>query len=256
MTTIQVTGATALVTGASRGLGRGIAAALASAGAQVIGVARSAAPLAEVHAELGDAFTAVTADATDPVTAGELIDAYRPTILVLNAGASPLGRPLHHHSWETFSRNWDVDVKQAFNWTREALLAPLAHGSVVITLSSGAAVAGSPLSGGYAGAKAAIRFLTSYAAEEAERAGLGIQFISLLPKLTPATDLGARAVAAYAARAGADVATYTQSMGPAVTPEHAGKAVIDLLSATVPESDSYLLTPGGLVPLKQPTPNS
>jgi len=256
MTAIQVTGATALVTGASRGLGRGIAAALASTGAQVIGVARSAAPLAEVRAELGDAFTAVTADAADPVTAGELIDAYRPTILVLNAGASPLGRPLHHHSWETFSRNWDVDVKQAFHWTREALLAPLAPGSTVITLSSGAAVFGSPLSGGYAGAKAAIRFLTSYAAEESERASLGIRFASVLPKLTPVTDLGARAVAAYAARAGADVATYTQSMGPAVTPEHAGKAVIDLLTAAVPEADSYLLTPGGLVPLKQPTPNS
>lgn len=53
-----------------------------------------------------------------------------------------------------------------FEWVREALLAPLAPGSTVITMSSGAALAGSPLSGGYAGAKAAIRFPTSYAAAE------------------------------------------------------------------------------------------
>jgi hypothetical protein len=45
-------------------------------------------------------------------------------------------------------------------------------------------VRGSPLSGGYAGAKATIRFLTGYAAAESERDGLGIRFASLLPQLT------------------------------------------------------------------------
>jgi RNA polymerase sigma-70 factor (ECF subfamily) len=153
----QISGVTALVTGASRGLGRGIAVALSSAGARVIGVARGRGPLEELRSELGESFTAVTADAADPVAAGHLIDAYRPGILVLNAGASPLPRPIQRHTWETFSRTWEVDVKQAFHWTREALLAPLAPGSTVIALSSGAALRGSPLSGGYAGAKAAIR---------------------------------------------------------------------------------------------------
>jgi hypothetical protein len=75
-------------------------------------------------------------------------------------------------------------VAHAFHWTREALLAPQAPGSSVVTLSSGAAVFGSPLTGGYAGAKAAIRWLTAYAADEAKRAGLGIRFVSLLPQLT------------------------------------------------------------------------
>jgi NAD(P)-dependent dehydrogenase (short-subunit alcohol dehydrogenase family) len=249
MATVQVADATALVTGASRGLGRGIATALAREGARVTGVARGATALAELREELGGSFTAVSADAADPVTAGELIDRCRPAILVLNAGASPLSRPLHQHTWQTFSRNWEVDVQQAFHWVREALLAPLAPGSTVITLSSGAALFGSPLSGGYAGAKAAVRFLTGYAAEESARAGLGIRFAAVLPKLTPATDLGARAVAAYAARAGADPAAYTRALGPVVTPEHAGQAVIDLVTGAVPEAGSYLLTPGGLVPL-------
>jgi NAD(P)-dependent dehydrogenase (short-subunit alcohol dehydrogenase family) len=110
---------------------------------------------------------------------------------MLNAGATPLPRPIQQHTWESFSRNWDVDVAQVFHWTREALLAPLPPGSTVVALSSGAALFGSPLSGGYAGAKAAIRWLTGYAAEESQRAGLGIRFVSLLPQLTPATELGA-----------------------------------------------------------------
>ena len=125
----QIAGVTAVVTGASRGLGRGIAVALSNAGARVIGIARERGPLEELRSELGDSFTAVTADAADPVAAGHLIDAYRPGILVLNAGASPLPRPIQRHTWETFSRNWDVDVKQAFHWTREALTAPLAPGA-------------------------------------------------------------------------------------------------------------------------------
>lgn len=246
----QITGVTAVVTGASRGLGRGIAVALSNAGARVIGIARERGPLEELRSELGDSFTAVTADAADPVAAGHLVDAYRPGILVLNAGASPLPRPIQRHTWETFSRNWDVDVKQAFHWTREALTTPLAPGSTVIALSSGAALRGSPLSGGYAGAKAAIRFLTAYAAEESAREGLGIRFVSLLPQITPKTDLGAAAVAAYATRYGITEAAYLDNLGgQALTPEQAGKAVTDLVTGAGGDKEAYLLTAAGLNPL-------
>ncbi len=65
----EIVGATALVTGASRGFGRGIATALSGAGAQVVGVARDRAALAELAAELAGSFTAVSADAADPVVA-------------------------------------------------------------------------------------------------------------------------------------------------------------------------------------------
>lgn len=93
MSTQELAGTTALVTGASRGFGRGIATALCQAGARVVGVARDRARLEEVRSQLGDAFTPVVADVTDPVVAGRLIDAHRPRTLVLNAGASPLGGP-------------------------------------------------------------------------------------------------------------------------------------------------------------------
>jgi NAD(P)-dependent dehydrogenase (short-subunit alcohol dehydrogenase family) len=244
----QLAGTTAIVTGASRGFGRGIAAVLAEAGAQVVGVARDAAALAEAREQLGQAFTPVAADAADPVLAGRLIDAYQPATLVLNAGAFPLPRPVHRHTWQTFSRNWEVDVQHAFHWVREALLHPLAPGSTVIAVSSGAALRGSPLSGGYAGAKATIRFLASYAADESRREGLGIRFVAVLPDLTPATGLGQAGIAAYAARAGVDVATFTDNRGPALTPAMAGQEITRLVIDPGHDKDAYMLTAAGLSP--------
>ena len=66
-------------------------------------------------------------------------------------------RPLQYQTWETFSVNWHTDVKIAFTWLREALLKPLPPGSRVVVVSSGAAINGSPASGGYAGSKATQR---------------------------------------------------------------------------------------------------
>jgi NAD(P)-dependent dehydrogenase (short-subunit alcohol dehydrogenase family) len=245
----QLSGTTAIVTGASRGFGRGIAAAFTQAGAHVVGVARDAGALDEVREQLGAAFTPVAADAADPVVAGQLIDAYQPRALVLNAGASPLSRPIHRHTWQTFGRNWEVDVQHAFHWTREALLAPLGQGSTVIAVSSGAALRGSPISGGYAGAKATIRFPTGYAAEESRRAGLGIRFISVLPDMTPETGFGQTAVAAYAARADVDVATFLQNRPPALTPDKAGEEITRLIAVPGLDQGAYLLGAAGLSPV-------
>jgi NAD(P)-dependent dehydrogenase (short-subunit alcohol dehydrogenase family) len=249
MTTSDQAGSLALITGASRGFGRAIASALHAEGAQVVAVSRHAELLASLRDERGGRLTTVVADVADPVVAGTLIEQYRPDTLVLNAGAAPLMRPLQNQTWETFSRNWDVDVRHAFHWIREALLLPLRPGSTVVAMSSGAAMAGSPLSGGYAGAKATIRFITGYAADESARAGLGIRFISVLPKLTPATDLGSMAVAAYARRDALDVGDYLARSGPGLTPEEVGKATVDLVTSAERESGAYLLSPAGLTPV-------
>ncbi len=240
-------GSTAIVTGAGRGFGRAIATALSTAGADVVGVARTRSQLEEVRTRLGDDFTPVVADAADPVTAGLLLDRYRPHTLVLCAGATPRMARLQDQTWETFSDNWNCDVAQTFHWIRHTLRLPLAPGSSVIVMSSGAALAGSPLSGGYAGAKATVRFITSYAAIESQRAGLGIGFTAVLPRLTPATELGAAAVAAYAERQGIDVDTFLQSAGPALTAEQVGKSVLEIATAGS-DHDAYLLTPAGLSP--------
>src|SRR6201999_4180096 len=118
-------------------------------------------------------FTPVVADAADPATAHQLIEQHRPRTLVLCAGSTPQMSPLQDQTWQSFSQNWNVDVAQAFHWTREALRCPLAPGSSVIAMSSGAALAGSPLSGGDGGAHAGVRVITQYAAPESERGGVG-----------------------------------------------------------------------------------
>jgi NAD(P)-dependent dehydrogenase (short-subunit alcohol dehydrogenase family) len=230
-----LTGSTAIVTGASRGFGRGIAVALTAAGAHVVGVARNGVD--------------VTADVADPATAQRLIDEYQPRTVVLCAGAAPQMSPLQEQTWESFSQNWNVDVAQAFHWTRHALRRPLAPGSTVIAVSSGAAINGSPLSGGYAGAKATVKLITDYAAIESQLAGLGIDFVSVLPQLTPDTDLGSAAVAAYAERQGVDVDTFVASLRPVLTAEQVGKSVLEIATGQGRNHRAYMLSSAGLSPL-------
>jgi NAD(P)-dependent dehydrogenase (short-subunit alcohol dehydrogenase family) len=226
-------------------LGRGITTAFAQAGASVIAVARTATALAELAG--AGSIQAEAADAADPSVPGRLLDRYEPQVVVLVAGATPLMRPLQHQTWETFSVNWHTDVKIAFHWLREILLKPLRPGSRIVVISSGAAVAGSPLSGGYAGAKATQRFITGYAQDEANRAGLGITFTTVLPRITPLTDLGRPAVQAYAARSGQTEEEYIQQSGEPLTPEAAGAAVLKLVQADASTIEpGYLLTGAGL----------
>jgi NAD(P)-dependent dehydrogenase (short-subunit alcohol dehydrogenase family) len=240
---------TTLVVGASRGLGRGIAAAFAEAGAPVVAVARTGAALAELAATSANIRTEV-ADAADATAAPSLLDQYEPDVIVLVAGANPAMGPLQEQTWETFSVNWHTDVKIAFSWLRAALLKPLSPGSRVVVLSSGAAVNGSPASGGYAGAKATQRFIAGYAQEESRRAGLDITVTAVLPRMTPFGDVGRRGVQAYAARSGQTEEAYLTEMGELLTPEIAGSALVDLVRADpATTAAGYLLTAAGLRPL-------
>ena len=236
---------TTIVVGASRGLGRGIATAFADAGAPVVAVARNAAPFADLVG--GGRIQPEVADAADARVAASLLDRYEPDAVILVAGASPLIRPLQRQTWEAFSVNWHADVQIAFHWLREALLKPLRPGGRVIVISSGAALQGSPLTGGYAGAKATQRFMTAYARDEAGRAGLDITFTAVLPRITPLTDLGRPAVLAYAARSGLTEQEYLQQFGEPLTPEVAGAALVDLVRADANTiAPDYLLTSAGL----------
>src|SRR5260370_27967620 len=203
---------TTMVVGASRGLGHGIDAAFAEAGAPVIAVSRTAARFAR-PANGADTIEPEVADAGDPTVAAGLFDRYAPEVVILVAGATPHMRPLQQQTWETFSVNWHTDVRITFHWLREALLTPLPPGSRVVVFGSGTALNanGSPLSGGYAGAKATQRFITGYAQDEANRAGLDITFTTVLPQFAPLTDVGRTAVHAYAARAGLSVPDFLRT---------------------------------------------
>jgi 3-oxoacyl-[acyl-carrier protein] reductase len=243
----SLTNKTAVVVGASRGLGSGIATALAEASATVIAVSRTKGDTPTVENGAGS-IRLELADAAEASVAADVITRYSPDILVLVAGASPQMHPLREQTWETFSVNWESDVRIAFHWLRESLVRPLAPGSKVIVISSGAALNGSPLSGGYAGAKATQRFITKYARDEAERADLDISFTTILPRFAPLTGVGRPAVAAYAAEAGLSVGDFLERLPFAtLTAEEAGAAVVELAEEDSAElAPEYLLTGAGL----------
>jgi NAD(P)-dependent dehydrogenase (short-subunit alcohol dehydrogenase family) len=197
----KLDGKNVLVVGASRGLGRGIAEQFAAAGAKVTALARSGPALEQLAAAIPIIGVEV-AEATDSSVVDTMLERHKPDVLVLVAGAQPTMLALQEQTWETFSRNWEVDVRMTFEWIRKALVLPLAPGSQILVMSSGAAIPGSPMSGGYAGAKAMQRFLAAYANEESTRADLGITVSAVLPGMTPETDIGRAAIATYADRAG------------------------------------------------------
>jgi NAD(P)-dependent dehydrogenase (short-subunit alcohol dehydrogenase family) len=250
MSVRDLSGTTAIVTGASRGFGRATVVSLAGLGAHVVGVARSRGPLNELKEQLGEAFTAEIADVAEPSLPARLFSHYRPKTLVLNAGATPKVGPLQEQTWETFSTNWNVDVQQVFNFTRESLTTPLDPGSVVVSLSSGAALRGSPMSGGYAGAKSTINFINAYAGSEAQRNGSNIRFVAVLPQLTPATALGRIYADTYATQAGLSVGQFLeQGFGGELSVDRAGQSISDLVIDDSYAAPAYLLTPGGLQPV-------
>jgi len=92
----------AIVTGGSSGLGLGVVESLVARGAKVMVVARDAQRLAEVENRLG--VVGAVGDVADRALATALLQEFRPTVLVLNAGAKPAMGPLHEQSWEGFQR--------------------------------------------------------------------------------------------------------------------------------------------------------
>ena len=241
-----VRGETTVVVGAGRGLGRGIALAFAGAGAEVVAVARTGPDLAELAAA-APAIRTEVGDATQDGVASSVLGRYEPRVLILVAGSGPVMGALQDQTWESFSVNWHTDVKIAFNWLREALLKPLPPGSRVVVVSSGAAINGSPASGGYAGSKATQRFIAGYAHDESRRAGLDITVTTVMPRMSPFADVGRRGIRAYAARSGQTEEEFLKQLGESWTPEMAGSALVDLVRADAATSaQGYLLTGAGL----------
>lgn len=226
----NLNGKTAVVVGGSRGFGEGIVRALAAEGASVWALARDAERLDQLKHDIAGVQTLV-ADASDEQIASEVLRATRPDILVLNAGATPTMAPLHEQSWEQFTRPWQTDVHMTFSFGKETLLLPLAPGSIVVIISSGAAIGGSPLSGAYAGAKRMQWFMAQYLQRESDALNRGIRFVALLPgQISGATQLGQRAAAIYSAQQGISQEAFLARSGLPLTPEHVGRAVVDLVT--------------------------
>lgn len=200
-----------VVIGGSRGIGRQIVESGLREGAHVLAVARHPAPLRKLAGECP--YVQILAlDATDESAPNQVFAALAPDILVLGGGAVPAAGPLHQQSWQEFSVNWESDVKIAFQFCKSALSSPLPPGTTIIVISSGAALAGSPNTGGYAGAKRTQLFIANYCQKESDRLRLGLQFVSLAPRIVPEAGVGRSTVAGYARYLGISEADFLNSL--------------------------------------------
>jgi NAD(P)-dependent dehydrogenase (short-subunit alcohol dehydrogenase family) len=177
---------------------------------------------------------------------------HQPDIVVLNAGIPPTMAPPHQQSWEDFSAVWNNDLKHSFLWSRKAVSIPMKRGSTVLVVSSGAAIQGSPLSGGYAGAKRMQWFLSNYLRQVSDRLGLGLRFCALVPRaISVDTQLGQAAADAYAKARGLSRESFVASMGPAMTPAMVGAAAVSILDGNAKDAAVYAVSGRGLEVLEK-----
>jgi NAD(P)-dependent dehydrogenase (short-subunit alcohol dehydrogenase family) len=243
---LTLNGRNMIVIGGSRGIGRRIVEAGIRNGAHVLAVARHEGPLRQLAQEVHGA-QILALDATDESAPGKVFDTLEPDILVLGGGTLPPAAPLYEQSWQQFAVNWENDVKIAFQFCKAALNRPLHPGGSVVLLSSGAALAGSPLSGGYAGAKRTQIFIANYSQKESDRLGLGLRFMAIAPLIIPDTDLGKFAIEGYSRYLGISPAEFVQSMAAPPTSCIVATAVIELvLNPDRSLGDLFIVSGNGL----------
>jgi 2-dehydro-3-deoxy-L-rhamnonate dehydrogenase (NAD+) len=202
MATFDLTGHTAVVTGAATGIGRAIAIRLAGAGARIAvadldvpNAALVAAALPRVAA--GDHF-AVQVDVADGpsvrnATKTILERTGKIEILVNNAGIAGMAAPL----WEQLEDDWDrviaVNLKGTFNWCR-AVIAQMRERKYgrIVNIASIAGKEGNPNMGAYSASKAAVIGLTKSFGKEVAKEGICVNAVSpavvqtdILNQITP-----------------------------------------------------------------------
>jgi NAD(P)-dependent dehydrogenase (short-subunit alcohol dehydrogenase family) len=225
---VSLSGKKMIVIGGSRGIGRRIVEAAIRNGARVLAVARQEVPLRQLAREVPGA-EILTLDATDENAPSKVFRIMKPDILILGGGVFPPAAPIHEQTWQQFSANWEGDVKIAFNFCKAVLSRPLRAGASVVLLSSGAALAGSPLSGGYAGAKRTQIFIANYSQKESDRLCLGMRFMALAPRIVPDTELGKHVIAAYSHYLGISADDFVRGMAAPPSACIVATAVIELV---------------------------
>jgi NAD(P)-dependent dehydrogenase (short-subunit alcohol dehydrogenase family) len=187
MADFTLDGRIALVTGASRGLGRHFAGVLAGAGAAVALAARDEKLLAEVQREIestGGRAATVPLDVTDGKSVKACVAAVEQAlgpidILVNNAGIA-VSKPLLEHSEEDWDRVLDTNLKGAWLMSRElaSRWLELKHAGRIINISSLLALRTVRNVPSYTAAKAGLDHLTRTMAVELGRFGITVNAIA------------------------------------------------------------------------------
>ncbi|KML51102.1 3-ketoacyl-ACP reductase [Burkholderia cepacia] len=176
----------AIVTGASRGIGRSIALELARQGATVIGTATSesgAAAITATFAEAGVTGRGAVLNVNDAAAAEALIDATVKefgalNVLVNNAGITQdqLAMRMKDEDWDAVI---DTNLKSVFRLSR-AVLRPMmkARGGRIINITSVVGSAGNPGQVNYAAAKAGVAGMTRALAREIGSRGITVNCVA------------------------------------------------------------------------------
>jgi 3-oxoacyl-[acyl-carrier protein] reductase len=202
----RLDGRTALITGASGGIGAAIARRLHAAGATVGLSGTRKATLEALAAELGSNAHVLPADLADPAAPDALVAAAEAamghlSILVNNAGFTRDGLALRMKD-EDWQAVLDVDLSAAFRLSRAALKGMLRRrAGRIVSISSIVGVTGNPGQANYAAAKAGLIGMSRSLAAEAASRGVTVNCIAPGFIATPMTDaLADEQKAALAAR--------------------------------------------------------
>jgi 3-oxoacyl-[acyl-carrier protein] reductase len=179
----DLSGQTALVTGASGGIGGGIARALHASGAEVTLAGRQQAALAALAAELGGRAHVAVADLADPAAPEQLLKDAEATmgrvdILINNAGAArdTLALRMRDEDWQAVV---DLDLTAVFRLSRAALrgMVRRRHGRIV-SITSVVGAIGNAGQANYAAAKAAVTGMSKSLALEVASRGITVNCIA------------------------------------------------------------------------------
>ncbi|GAA4344919.1 SDR family oxidoreductase [Microbacterium rhizosphaerae] len=168
----RFSGKTAIVTGASRGIGFAIARRLVDEGAHVVITARGEDDLREAATSLGASARFVAGKADDPAHQDEVIgtalDAFGSVdLLVNNTGINPAYGPLLDLDLGTARKILEVNVLAALAWVQKVHAAWMgAHGGAIVNVASVAAIQPAPMIAMYGVSKAALKHLTEELAFE------------------------------------------------------------------------------------------
>jgi NADP-dependent 3-hydroxy acid dehydrogenase YdfG len=186
MTTVPqpLAGRTALVTGASRGIGAAIARRLARDGARVALIARSEQALERLAGELGNGAVAAACDlhlpgAADVVQAAlDDLGADPPDILVNNAGAFLIA-PAHETSVDVFRETLEINLTAPFAFVRTFLPEMRRRGAGhIVTVGSIADRTTFPGNAAYAASKHGLRALHEVLRAELLASGIRVSLVS------------------------------------------------------------------------------
>ncbi|MDV7090879.1 SDR family oxidoreductase [Rhodococcus opacus] len=172
MTGLDLTGRTAIVAGASRGIGLAAAQAIAAAGANVVLTSRSQDSADAAAAQVGGTAIGVAAHAVDEDAARRCIDLTLERfgsvdILVNNAGTNRAYGPIIDQDHERFTKTFDINVWAPVLWTGLATKAWMGeHGGAVVNTASIGGMAAEAYIGVYNASKAALIHLTKQLALE------------------------------------------------------------------------------------------